>query len=449
MVIKIEKYYNNLVLSPFRNDELIRNFVVPLEDARILKGKVVFKPYLYWKIKKFLINNNIEFESKVNEDFTLGIKTELKTELRDYQSKIFEEVVKNDFDSMIVLPTGAGKTIIALAIINHLKVKTLIIVPTIDLLKQWKSKIEEFLNLRKEDIGEYYMERKDLKDITITTYASVTTVHFVRQALDKFGLIIFDEVHHLASDRYIGIPKNFIAKFKIGLSATIDQKLIEDIGKEWFFKNVIQGTSLSELETKGHISSIEYIVRKVELTQTEKLVYGRVLKEIKMDFNGYRNKKRRKLIPPPSVMEALNVLRKISFLPTNKIRELEKIFLKHEESRIIVFTRHKNSALEIAKIFGLPLITSDIHPTEREIVLKAFRDGRVRILVSAEALDEGIDLPNIDVVIIVSGRTSNRQLVQRIGRALHTRKEKAIIYELVTKGTIDYKYYRKRHNTLI
>ncbi len=105
--------------------------------------------------------------------------------------------------------------------------------------------------------------------------------------------------------------------------------------------------------------------------------------------------------------------------------------------------------MEIAKIFGLPLITSDIPLKERDLVLKAFRNGRIRVLVTAEVLDEGIDLPNIDVVVIVSGRTSNRQLIQRIGRALHTRKEKAFVYELVTRATIDYKYYRKRHNTLL
>ncbi len=401
----------------------------------------------YREIVEYLKRSGVEFEDRVTENVIPAPVFEAKIELRDYQRKAVERWMV-DRRGVVVLPTGAGKTHVALEIIRRLSVSTLVVVPTLALLDQWKEKLSIFGDY----VGEFSGRRKELKPITVTTYDSA---HINAELLgDKFLLLIADECHHLPAESYRQIAEMSIAPYRLGLTAVYER---ED-GLHNLLPELIGGIvfEMRPDELAGRYLA-EYEVRKifVPLSEEERRKYEEKAKVFK-DFivsKGIRLENvedfRRIVMMTGFDEKAYEALksweeaRKIAFNSKNKLRKLRELLEKHKNDKIIIFTRHNDLVYAISRTFLIPAITHKTDRREREIILKKFKEGVFRAIVSSQVLDEGIDVPDANVGIIVSGTGSSREFVQRLGRILRP-KEKAILYELISKETGEVRVARRR-----
>ncbi|CAB50488.1 DEAD/DEAH box helicase family protein [Pyrococcus abyssi] len=406
--------------------------------------------YKYRDIVEFLESEGIEFEDYVLENaLPSRVYDDVEFELRDYQEEAVERWMREK-RGVIVLPTGAGKTIVAMEIIKRLSLSTLVIVPTLALLEQWKERLEIF-----GDVGEFSGRKKELKPITVTTYDSAyINAEFLG---DKFFLLIFDECHHLPSEAYRNIAQMSAAPYRLGLTAFPERAdnlhdLLPDLIGPIVYKKApreLMGTYLAPYE----------LVRvKVPLSREERAEYLKHYKVFKryLSESGLRIKSLedfQKIVMRTGVdnkafkaLRALEEARKIALGSKAKIEELRKILERHRGEKIIISTRYNELVYEISRKFLIPAITHKTSKEERVEILRKFREGKYMAVVSSQVLDEGIDVPDASVGIIISGTGSPRELVQRLGRILRPApgKERAILYELITPGTTEVRISSRR-----
>ncbi|MEX2689013.1 MAG: DEAD/DEAH box helicase [Candidatus Njordarchaeum guaymaensis] len=419
-------------------------------------------PFNFWMIIEFLKQRRIPYKLFLNVSFDLDFEIVGETlQLRPYQEKLVSNLEKSRYQGVIVLPTGAGKTILALKLIEKLKVKTLIVVPTIDLLTQWKEKITNLLKIDENKIGIYGGGIREWTPILITTYQSACKVPFLRRAFDYFGLVIFDEVHHLVAETYIEIAKRIIAPFRVGLTATPKRADQREELLDLYVGPILWGEKVTDLISQGYLADFDYVKKKVPLNPEEKERYLALISKyteyIRSNFPKLKGKLalRRVIFASsrdPEAREALKArqeARKIAFSSTEKIKLLNEILIKHKRDKVLIFTKFVETAKKISYLFGIPVITHDTAKKERNDILKLFKEGKITKLVSAEALDEGIDVPDASVAIILSGTASERQIIQRIGRVLRPRPgKKAVIYELITAETYEEHISRRRRRAI-
>ncbi|MFO8018572.1 MAG: DEAD/DEAH box helicase [Promethearchaeia archaeon] len=362
--------------------------------------------------------------------------------LRPYQKEALNTWNKQK-RGIVIMPTGSGKTILGLKIAEQINSATLIIVPTLDLVSQWKSEIKEAFDIK---VGEFTGNSKDLKGITVTTYDSayLNAEHMG----NKFKLVIFDEIHHLASEGYRHIAEIFAIPFRLGLTATYEREdglhtvLPEIVG------DVIYRAEIDDLAGKY---LAEYRVEKIsiEFTPGEKKAYEKnrkifrnylISRNIRMNSASDFQKIVMRSGRDPAARAAIlahKKAEKIAFNSKNKLAFLRKILKRRPEDRIIIFTKYNSMVYEISRTFFIPCITHKTGAGEREKILKQFRKGEYTAIVSSRVLDEGIDVPEVNIGIIVSGTGSSREYVQRLGRLLRPKPDKqAILYELITKESI-------------
>ena len=406
--------------------------------------------YKYRDIVDYLEKSGIEYIDEVLDPIPTPF-FDAEIELRDYQQQAVERWML-DKRGCIVLPTGSGKTYIALEVIKDLSVPTLVIVPTLDLLDQWKEKLSIF---GKEWIGEFSGRKKELKPITVSTYDSA---YINAEKLgNKFMLLIFDEVHHLPSESYSQIAEMSAAPYRLGLTATYER----DDGRHSLLPELVGG-KIFELRPEDlagkHLA--EYTVKRIyiPLTEEERKAYeskagifreylkrkGIVLRSLD-DFNkvimatGYDAK-------AYEALRAWDEARKIAFNSKNKLVKLRELLERHRGDKIIIFTRYNDLVYTISKIFLIPAITHRTSKDERRMILDGFKRGKFKAIVSSQVLDEGIDVPDANVGIIVSGSGSAREFIQRLGRILRPAKgkDKAILYELISRDTKEVYTARRR-----
>jgi len=393
--------------------------------------------YHYQDIVEYLKQSHILFEDNV---FDLIPCPELSNNLtlREYQKKAMEKWLKQR-KGVLVMPTGSGKTVVALKIIEKVNAPTFIVVPTLDLVKQWKKELMVFGCA----IGEYTGEKKELQAITVSTYDSAYLN--VENLGNQFKLVIFDEVHHLPSEGYRQIAEMFASPYRLGLTATYER---ED-GRHNELPRLIGG-KVHEVYTDElagrYLSAYETKKIYVDLTIEEKQAYDEyhtvfrdylISRNIRlhssMDFkkiimrSGYDRKARDALL-------ARNKAERIAFNSRAKLETIKDIL--SPTKRTIIFTRYNDMVYDISKRFFIPCITYRTDPAEREEVFSRFKEGLYPAIVSSQVLDEGIDVPEATIGIIVSGTGSSREYVQRLGRLLRpSENKKAVLYELVTRET--------------
>lgn len=418
----------------------------------------VIEPYLL----KNLFDLASAYQARIHTDLKLIRSIHLENtrdiDLRDYQQKAIEILINNNYRGIIILPTGAGKSRIALKIISMLNVRTLLVVPTIDLLNQWKDKIKSVLGVSEEKIGIYGGGLKEVRDITIITYQSASKPGFLQRYMDEFSLLILDEAHHVLGERFMEIPRRLIAPYRIGLTATLDtsdeeSKLLKELIGEMIYLDEID-----KLVMKGYLAKYDYELIRIKLTETEARKYRALIKTYTdyLRSEGIREKGRKAYLEvlrraksdylAKKALISLKQARDLAFFNKNKLITLNKLLLRHRRDKVIIFTRHVLTAGKISYIFRIPKIASDTPKELRAKILMAFKENKITKIVTAEALDEGVDIPDASVCIIISGRQSKRQFIQRIGRVLRPkRNKKAMIYELVTAKTLEEKVHKKRH----
>ncbi|ATW87392.1 superfamily II DNA or RNA helicase [Halohasta litchfieldiae] len=373
-------------------------------------------------------------------------------ELRDYQQDALDAWVDSNRRGVLELPTGAGKTVIALAAIADAGTPTLIVVPTIDLLEQWQRELETEFDV---PIGRLGGGEQRVEDVTVATYDSA----YLRadELGDRFGLVVFDEVHHLGAEGYQDIARLMAAPDRLGLTATFERpdgahEAIRDLVGPRVFQIAVD-------ELAGdHLAPYEIRRIEVELTPEERAEYDDVqgifvdyVRKSNISFNSGSDYLQlvKRSGNDPAAREALLAkqrARELMMNAENKRHQLARIFDRHKEDRIIVFTAHTELVYRLSERFLLPAITNETGAAERREILERFRDGTYSRIVAANVLDEGVDVPDANVAVVLSGSGSQREFTQRLGRILRPKDDggRAILYELVSAETAEERVAARR-----
>ncbi|MFP3217374.1 MAG: DEAD/DEAH box helicase [Acidianus sp.] len=402
-------------------------------------------PYYYYDLKELFIENgltvkelNLEFKKF---DFSLSVT------LRDYQIEAIQKWKDNNYRGVIALPTGAGKTIIGIKAIEETKVPTLIVTFTREQMLQWKETIMKFSSIRPE-VGLYYSNEKEIRQITLSTYQ--TAFRHVSELSDKFDLLIIDEAHHLPADKFREVALGILATKRLGLSAT---PFREDGRHEELFKlmgGIVYYKPVDELIKKGYLAPYDIVQVKVFLTTEERKKYLTLLNKFRVLS---KNKKLKELIVlakngDNNAIEALKVyneIKKVVNFAQNKMLKIEEILNKEKGKKILIFTQYVDQAEEIARRFNTLLISGKMSKNERKKILDTFKFMKSGILTLTTVGDEGLDIPDASVGIIVTGTSSRRQFIQRLGRILRpVNGKRAILYEIIVAGTQEEYQSKKR-----
>ena len=367
--------------------------------------------------------------------------------LRDYQQKALHNWVKAGKRGCIVLPTGSGKTVIGVKAVEVVNSSSLVIVPTIDLMDQWTSVFSNYF--RNVKIGNLGGGVEDIQSVTVCTYDSA----YIRAPIigNKFALVIFDELHHLAAPGYRSIAEQFASPFRLGLTATIERE--DNLHKD--FPRLVGGGVVfeahpSDLAKNKHLSLFEIERRQVNMFPDE-------VEEYKKNFDIYKTNimkmglrmnysdSFRKLIMMSGrssiarqAVLARNKATDIALNSRSKMEELKEILSENRDKKTIIFTQHNKLVYNISNQFLIPFITYKSGKAERQDALQGFKQGRYNALVTSKVLDEGVDVPDAEIGVILSGTGSSREFIQRLGRLLRPKpnsKSKAKLIEIVSSGT--------------
>ena len=408
----------------------------------------------YRDIIDFLELSGFDFKDNVL-NFMPSPELKSSITLRSYQKQAIDAWIASGKRGVIVLPTGSGKTIIGIKAISLQNTPTIVVAPTLDLVDQWRSRLEEEFNV---EVGVLGGGEREIKALTVSTYDSAY-IHADRLG-NRFGLIIFDEVHHLPAAGYRNIAEMFASPFRMGLTATFERE--DGLHTEL---NRLVGGKVFEMMVKDltglYLSPFRLEKIAVELTEDEKREYA-INQKI---FSNYLLRSNLAIRNPldfqklvmrsgrdPQARQALlarNKARDIAFNSISKIEKLSEILKRHSDGKAFIFTEHNKLVHSISKKFLIPSITYRTTGKERNEILNRFRSGIYKAVVTSKVLDEGIDVPDADVGIILSGTGSERAFVQRLGRILRKKAGKeAVLYEIVSAKTSETNTASKRKRPL-
>ncbi len=416
-------------------------------------------PRNYFKIMHKLEEKGFVIESSIMQDSSLSQvyldKFKVKLSLRDYQERALTEFLDNEGKGIIVLPTAAGKTVIALKAIEKLKQKTIIIVPTKNLLYQWIEYLAKYTSLSRDSIGQLGDQIKEIKEITVTTYDSARLN--LNQLRKNFNFVILDEAHHAGAKETIKVLEGLPSAYRLGLTATPDRS---DKGEERLYKLIgkpIKVASVTDLSEKGYVAEYEQKTIKVPLDEDEREVYNKLMST----YREYLRKRNIQIRTPEDyerylifrvnqdheAKEALDAhrnARNLVFSSKAKLHKIEEILVDHLEDQIIIFSEFNDMVYDISRRHLIPAITHETKSSERSDILQKFSRGVYSKIVTGKVLDEGWDCGNVNVGIIVSGTSQARQFIQRLGRILRPKEGKATLYELVTPESLEIGTVRRR-----
>ena len=328
---------------------------------------------------------------------------------------------------VVVLPCGAGKTVVGIGAINAVQRSTLILTPNTVAVRQWIAELLDKTSLTAEQIGEYTGERKDIRPVTVTTYQMLTYrpsedgnfPHFGLMTEHDWGLIIYDEVHLLPAPIF-RITAEIQARRRLGLTATLvrederEADVFGLIGPKRF------DVPWRELERQGWIATAECYEIRVALEPDERMIYA-----VAEEREKYR-------------MAAENPV---------KMRVVSELILRHSEDQVLVIGQYLDQLKYLAEMLDAPLLTGRTTNTQREKLYEQFRQGALKRLVVSKVANFAIDLPDANVAIQVSGTFGSRQEeAQRLGRLLRPKADgrPAHFYTIVTRDTRDQEFSANR-----
>ena len=350
------------------------------------------------------------------------------------------------------LPTGSGKTVIGLACLERLATPTLVVVPTIDLLEQWAVELETEYDC---PVGRLGGGEQRLEPITVSTYDSA----WLRAAEigDRFGLVIFDEVHHLGGERFREIARLLAAPARLGLTATFERPdgahevIVELVGP------LVHRIAADDLAGE-YLATYDLKRIEVALTAAERREYDRN-RDIFSDYLARSNlsfqtgSDYQQLVKrsgsDPAAREALLAnqrSREIMQGSEAKLDALASVLDDHRDDRTIVFTAHNDLAYDVAERFLIPALTHRTSTSERRTILERFRDGTYSRVVTSNVLNEGVDVPDASVAVVLSGSASKREFTQRLGRILRPTDDgrRAVLYEVISEDTAEERLAERR-----
>lgn len=349
-------------------------------------------------------------------------------QLRDYQQYATDSFWEGG-SGVVVLPCGAGKTIVGAASMAQAQTTTLILVTNTVAGRQWRDELLRRTTLTPNEIGEYSGEKKEIRPVTIATYQVVTRkTKGEYRALELFdsrdwGLIIYDEVHLLPAPVF-RMAADLQSRRRLGLTAT----LVREDGREDDVFSLIgpkrYDAPWKELEMAGYIATAECVEVRTTLSEDERLTYATA--ETRERY-------------------------RLAACSRGKLRAVETILAQHAGQQTLIIGAYVDQLEEIAERTGAPLIHGKTSTKKREEAFQAFREGQISTLVVSKVANFSIDLPEAAVAIQVSGTFGSRQEeAQRLGRLLRPKQDgaEAIFYTIVARDTLDAEYAVHRQRFL-
>ena len=329
----------------------------------------------------------------------------------------------------IVLPCGAGKTVVGMTIMSKLKTSTLIVTTNISAVHQWIDELLDKTDLTRDDIAEYTGENKEIKPVTVATYQVLTWrpnkegdyPHFKLFKERNWGLIIYDEVHMLPAPVF-RVTAEIQAIRRVGLTAT----LVREDGCEGYVFSLVgpkrYDVPWKELETSGWIADAECIELRVDLPMEKEIDYA--------------------------VADSRTKHRIASENP-EKIEIVKELVSRFPEDKILIIGQYIDQLHQIAEMLKVPIITGKTKNSERDVIYQQFRSGDIRVLVVSKVANFAIDLPDASMAIQVSGTFGSRQEeAQRLGRILRPKNRKARFFTLISRSTVEEEFGANRQKFL-
>ncbi len=398
----------------------------------------------YREVRTWVHRNLPGYEDHAAAYNTLTLQPSLQRTPRDYQREAIDAWKQAGKRGLILLPTGTGKSFVAEMAMVETQRSTLVVAPTIDLMNQWYDILTSAFECPVGLLGGGYHE---IEDITVSTYDSAY-LHLDRYG-NRFGLVIFDEVHHLPGPSYLHAAECCLAPFRLGLTATLERPderhllLDEVVGHVVYHRSIrdMAGEYLADYDVESIVVSLSEQEAKEYHEARE--TYRSFVRAKGIRFGGPKGWST--FIQVSSLraegrraMKAFQRARRIALSAPSKLRNLEGLLRRHSKDRTIIFTNDNATVYRISQRFLLPAITHQTDGKERKALLKGFNEGTYPCLVTSRVLNEGVNIPEANVAIVLSGTGSVREHVQRLGRILRPGPDKrAILYEIVTADTIE------------
>jgi DNA excision repair protein ERCC-3 len=348
--------------------------------------------------------------------------------IRDYQSKAVEKFWAGG-SGVVVLPCGAGKTIVGAAAMATAKTNTLILVTNTVSARQWKNELLRRTTLTEDEIGEYSGSIKEVKPVTIATYQILTTkrkneyAHLALLNAKDWGLIVYDEVHLLPAPIF-KMTADLQARRRLGLTAT----LVREDGKEGDVFSLIGPKRFDapwkEIEAQGYIAPANCFEIRIDMPEEERLDYAIADQE-----NRYR----------------------IAATSPVKIAVVKKLLERHKGEPTLIIGQYLDQIHTISAALKIDEITGETPVDERERLFEQFRQGKITALVVSKVANFSVDLPEASVAIQISGSYGSRQEeAQRLGRLLRPKADgrSASFYTLISRDTVDQDFAQNRQRFL-
>jgi DNA excision repair protein ERCC-3 len=434
--LRIDKHpTHGLVLAstdrPVLEEVLRSKRIKPMVGARLDDSTVVVHPSERGNLKQALLKVGWpaeDFAGYVDGEAHPIALAEDGWELRSYQAEAAESFWHGG-SGVVVLPCGAGKTIVGAAAMAHAQATTLILVTNTVSARQWKEELVRRTSLTEDEIGEYSGTRKEIRPVTIATYQVMTTrrkgVYSHLELFDArdWGLVVYDEVHLLPAPIF-RMTADLQARRRIGLTAT----LVREDGREGDVFSLIgpkrYDAPWKDIESQGYIAPADCVEVRVTLPEGERLAYATSEPEER-----YR----------------------LASCTSAKSRLVEELVAKHQGEPTLVIGQYLDQLDDIAARLDAPVIKGDTPVKERERLFNAFRHGEISLLVVSKVANFSVDLPSASVAIQVSGSFGSRQEeAQRLGRLLRPKQDKrsARFYAIVSRDTVDADFAQHRQRFL-
>jgi len=415
------------VLAEIRRAKKIGELLFEQRD----ENTVVIQPWARGELKQQLLKLGWPAEDLAG--YTPGTPHEIALNeenwsLREYQKDAVRSFFENG-SGVVVLPCGAGKTLVGAGAMATVKTNTLILVTNTVSARQWRAELLKRTTLTEDEIGEYSGQTKEVKPVTIATYQILTAKRggqyshlALLDALD-WGLIVYDEVHLLPAPVF-KLTAELQARRRLGLTAT----LVREDGREGDVFSLIGPKRFDapwkEIEAQGFISPAACYEVRVDLPQSERLEYA-----ASADDQRYR----------------------LAATADAKLQVVTDLVAKHEGESILVIGQYLDQIEELGDLLHAPTLTGSTPVAERERLYEEFRNGDLRVLVVSKVANFSIDLPEASVAIQVSGSFGSRQEeAQRLGRLLRPKESglTASFYTLVARDTVDQDFAQNRQRFL-
>jgi len=400
----------------------------------------------YRAIVEHLIREKIPYTDNARgwENQPTGWKLNNERTPRPYQRLALQKWIDGGRKGVVVMPTGTGKTFASFLCIENVGRPTMIVTPKIDLMIQWARELESSFGV---EVGMVGAGEFNYQPLTVTTYDSAY-IHLEKWA-NRFGLVIFDECHHLPGPSYSEAAAAGLAPFRLGLTATpertdgADSVLPELIGPIVYRMDITDAAG-------EFLAPYEARVVYVDLNTEEAETYAKCREEYKQFVamrgismsgpDGFRRFLFEASKSPEgwAAARAFREQKRIMQAPSGKFTLLEELLEKHSADRILIFTADNATVYRIARTYLIPAMTNQTRPKERKTILEKFHSGEYSAVVTCQVLNEGVDVPAANVGIVLSGTGSTTENVQRLGRILRKHGDKqAVLYEVITRGTAE------------